>query len=266
MIALRRRLSGLAVRPGERPWRDVPLPVWLLLAVALAAQLAWRALEPLSPPPQVRELPPPPPAAVLQALALGDATLASYATVLWLQARELQSGVSLPFRALDYRRLAGWLDRALALDPDAGYPLLAAARVYAAVDDPPRQRVMLEFVYRHFLERPAERWQWLAHAVYVARHRLHDQRLALRYAEALARHTRPGEAPSWARQMHIFVRADLGQVEAARVLLGALLTSGEVTDANERRFLERRLAELEAGGSGAGPQRGGGRERGVEGR
>lgn len=259
-----RGLSALTARPGERPWRDVPAPLWLLLAAALAAQLAWRALEPL-PTPRPQPLPPPPPAALLRALALGDATLASYATVLWLQAREVQSGVSLPWRDIDYHRLAGWLDRALELDPDARYPLLAAARVYAAVADPPRQRVMLEFVHRHFLERPAERWQWLAHAVYVARHRLHDERLALRYAESLARHTRPGEAPSWARQMHIFVRADLGEVDAARVLLGALLASGEVTDPNERRFLARRLAELEARASGADAKRRRGGERGMEG-
>ena len=76
----------------------------------------------------------------------------------------------------------------------------------------------------------------------MAKHRLNDMPLALRYAEAVSRHA--GKAQGWARQMHIFLRADIGEREAATVLLGGLLASGEVSDPAELRFLSQRLEEL----------------------
>ena len=44
--------------------------------------------------------------------------------------------------------------------------------------------------------------------------------------------------------MRIFILADLGEREAATVLLGGLLASGEVTDPKEIHFLTQRLEEL----------------------
>ena len=50
---------------------------------------------------------------------------------------------------------------------------------------------MLEFVYREFLLDPNRRWPWLAHATVLAKHRLHDLPLALRYAGCAPAHDRP---------------------------------------------------------------------------
>ena len=105
---------------------------------------------------------------------------------------------------------------------------------------------MLEFVYRNFLADPNRRWPWLAHAVIMARHRLEDRLLALRYAQALRTHATAPTVPGWARQMEIFLREDMGEYEAAKVLLGGLLASGTVTDPHEQRFLVERLKQLEA--------------------
>ena len=38
----------------------------------------------------------------------------------------------------------------------------------------------------------------------------------------------------------------MGELESAKVLLGGLLDSGQITDPHERWFLSQRLAELEA--------------------
>jgi hypothetical protein len=92
-----------------------------------------------------------------------------------------------------------------------------------------------------------DRWRsprQLAHAVLIARHRLHDDKLALRYAQALALHTGK-QVPSWARQMHIFILEDMGEVENAKILLGGLLSSHTLTDPHEVIFLSRRLNEME---------------------
>ena len=75
------------------------------------------------------------------------------------------------------------------------------------------------------------------------RHGLGDRETALRYARAISQHAR--HAPGWARQMHIFVLEDMGQTEAARILLGGLLASGSVTDPHEIAFLTKRLEEMQ---------------------
>jgi len=105
---------------------------------------------------------------------------------------------------------------------------------------------MLEFIYREFLKDPNHRWQWLAQAALVAKHRLHDLPLALRYAEAVDRLTRAANVPLWAKQMRIFILEDLNELQAAKVILGGLLESGDIRDPAEIRFLKRRLEELEA--------------------
>lgn len=235
---LQRRLAP------TRPLAAVPRPVAVLLALALAAQLAWHAAEP-PPAARTQELPPPPPVPVLRLAALGEpATLAAGAT-LWLQYFDDQPGRSIPYRELDYARVRAWLETLLALEPDAGYPLLLAVRLYGQVNDPPRQRVMLDLAADAFVERPLERWRWLAEAAIIARHRLGDLELALDYAQRIAAHTEPGQIPHWARDLRILVLEDMGELEAARVLIGGLLASGEITDPHEIRFLERRLEALE---------------------
>ena len=122
-------------------------------------------------------------------------------------------------------------------------PLLATARLYGSVPDPDRQRTMFELVHRRFLEDPVRRWPWLAHAAVIAKHRLADYPLALRYARALTRHATGPQVPAWARDMSSLIAADLGEVEIARVLVGGLIDSGRISDPQEIRFLAARLAE-----------------------
>ncbi|RME34776.1 MAG: hypothetical protein D6786_03870 [Gammaproteobacteria bacterium] len=232
---------------GERSLASVPPALRWLLPAALVLQLSWHARHPL-PAPQARELPPPPPPALLHLAAFGEEPVLARVLMLWLQFFDNQPGISLPFRTLDYHRLRQWLELILQLDPRSHYPLLAAIRLYALVPDPQRQRVMVDFVRREFPRDPARRWQWMAHAVFVARHRIGDLKLALALARELRLHTRPGEAPDWARQMEIFILADMGELEAAKVLLGGLLESGAVTDPGELEFLRHLLERLEERG------------------
>lgn len=226
----------------ERPLRDVPVAVVLLLVGALALQIGWHALRP-GPQARARDLPLPPSLAALRVVALGDPVALSKVMMLWLQAYDDQPGVSIPFRDLDYPRVVAWLGRILALDPRARYPLLAAVRVYAEVPDHARERRMLDFVYREFLKDPEHRWRWLAEASIRAKHRLHDMPLALKYARAITAHAL--HAPAWARDMSFILLQDMGELQAARVLIGGLIASGRIKDPHELRFLNQRLKQLE---------------------
>ena len=216
--------------------RRVPAPIVGVLAAALAAQIAWQASRP--PARQAAaSLPPAPRVEALRLAAFGENEAAARLVMLYLQGFDLHG--------LDYRRLTAWLRAALALDPLSAYPLFAASRVFAETPDPAAARLALDFVYDEFLRDPNRRWPWLAQAALLAKHRLGDLPLARRYAAAIDRETTSRDVPAWARQMQIFILEDMNELEAARVLLGGLLEHGNIQDPNERRFLEKRLQELE---------------------
>lgn len=232
------------VSSKTRTWNAVP--GWFVVGFLfmLAIQLTWGSLR-APPRADISDLPAPPALAYLRFAGIGDNIFLSKALVLWLQGHDYQPGISLSYRELDYDRLIDWLDTILLLDPASQYPLLLASRVYGDVNDQDRQRKMLAFIADEFMDYPAERWRWMAHAVYVARYRLDDNDLALKLARKLAENS-TDNVPFWARQMHIYILEDMGQIEAARVLLGGLIDSGEIEDPNELRFLMRRLRDLEA--------------------
>jgi len=234
-------LPKLAGFTDERTLHAVPPAIGVLLAIALALQLFWHGLQP-SPTARAEALPPAPDAAVLRAASLGEPIAAAQMLVLYLQSFDNQPGISIPFRDLDYSRVAAWLDTALRLDPRSGYPLMMASQLYGQVSDPDKQRAMCEFVHAQFSAAPNDRWRWLAHCAIMAKHRLKDQALALRYATAIARDA--GQASGWARQMRIFILEDMGETASAKVLLGGLLATGEITDSSELRFLTERLQTL----------------------
>jgi hypothetical protein len=233
----------------------VPVPVLVLLAAGLAAQVAWHATRP--PPTAIAsDLPAPPSIDALRLASLGDPIVTAKLLMLWLQAYDNQPGVSIPFRNLDYARVADWLDRILELDPRGQYPLLAASRVYAAVQDDDKKHFILDFVYRKFFDDPDRRWPWLAHAAIIAKHHFKDLPLALKYAKAVSDNATGPEVPNWARDMPVIILEEMGELEAATVLAGYLLSSGRVTAEHEKRFLLDKLEELkrrEAGAAAVSP-------------
>src|SRR5882672_416268 len=218
----------------ERSISIVPRPAFALLIVALCLQIGWQAAQP-APSARAEALDPPARPGVLRVLSLGEPIALAQFLTLYLQAFDNQPGVSIPFLALDYSRVTAWLRTILALDPVSQYPLLMASQIYAQVPDPAKQRGMCEFVRQQFDYEPDRRWRWLAHCAIMAKHRLNDVPLALAYAEAITSKAR--HASNWARQMRIFLLEDLGELDAATVLLGGLLASGEITDPKEVHFL-----------------------------
>jgi hypothetical protein len=229
----------------ERALGAVPAWLWGLLAAALAAQIAWSAFRAPAAP-AAADLPPAPRLEALRLASLGETEATARIAMLYLQSFDFGGTNTLPYQRLDYGRLIDWLGAILALDPRSDYPLFSAARLYAEVPDAARSRLMLEFIYRAFLRDPNRRWPWLAHAALLAKHRLHDLPLALRYATAVDERTTAPDLPPWARQMRIFILEDLGELDAARIMIGGLLQSGRIHDPAELRFLKERLDELEA--------------------
>lgn len=230
---------------AERPIAHVPRAALALLGIAFAAQIAVHRAQG-TPEAHASDLPQAPSLDVLRIAALGEPIALSKLLMLNLQAFDYKAGTEVAYRELDYARLADWLERIVALDPRGQYPLFVASRVYADVANHEKARTMLELVYREYLRDPDRRWPWLAHATLVAKHRLKDLALARRYAVALQTHTKAADAPLWVRQMEPFILEDMNELEAARVLLGGLIASGQVKDERDLKLLKRHLESIEA--------------------
>ena len=165
--------------------------------------------------------------------------------MLYIQAFDYRAGTRIPYRELDYDVLIDWLARILDLDPAGQYPLWSAARLYAQVPDPERQRKMLDFIYREYFADPNRRWPWLAQATVIAKHELKNLPLARKFAVALQQNTTDPNVPVWVKQMEPFILEDMGELEMARILIGGLLASGQVKDRRDAELLKRRLHRLE---------------------
>lgn len=230
----------------ERPLHIVPTGTIFMLSFAAAAQF-WVGSQIPKPSRSGAELPDPPNAASMRLASLDERAIASRALMIHLQSIDLSSTNDTPYRLLDYRKLTRWLQTALELDKKSQYPLFLAAHIYTQVSDVSKVRVMLDFVYAKFLEDPPTRWQWLAHGALVAKHRLRDLSLARTYAAELTKLSRsvPG-LPLWAQEMEGFVLEEMGELEAARIMLGGLLENGHITDPDEIRFLRLRIQKMES--------------------
>ena len=240
---MNRVLARFSVR-GERPLSAVPGWILCLLAAAIAAQIGWQFAR-RAEAPSAADLPPAAAAQVLRLASLGETAALARLAMVWLQAFDSRGENAIPYQRLDYRRLIAWLEAILATDPRSGYPLFAAARVYAENADAGKARRMLDFIYAEFSRDPDRRWPALAHAALLAKHRLKDLPRARRYAAAIQRQATDPTVPGWARQMEIFILEDMNELEAAKVMLGGLLATGRIRDPDERRFLQGRLEEIE---------------------
>ena len=228
----------------ERPVSDVPTSIKWLLLLALCIQLLWHGLQaPIIA--KADDLTTPFSTRTYVMSSLGEPIAAAKILNLWLQAFDNQPGISLSFHQLDYPRLTEWLDTILELDPRGHYPMLVAARVYGSVRNPEKQRVMMEYIFKKFNQNPNKYWRWLAHVIITAKHELKDNDLALEYANALAEKATGENVPYWAKDMRIIVLEDMGQLEAAKILVGALISSNEITDVYELNFLTQKIEALE---------------------
>lgn len=228
----------------DRPTSDVPVSVKVSLVLALILQLLWHSLQdPVVA--KAEDLAPPLSARTYVMSSLGEPIAISKFLNLWLQAFDNQPGASISFHQLNYPRLTQWLDTILELDPEGHYPMLVAARVYGSVQDHEKQRIMMDYIFYKFNEEPNKYWRWLAHVIITAKHELKDFDLALKYANALAEKATGENVPYWAKDMKIIVLEDMGQVEAAKILVGALIDSKEITDPYELNFLTNKIAVLE---------------------
>ncbi len=207
----------------------------------LIIQLAWQA-EARREGAHETKLPSPPQIAALRLASFDESVMVSRYLMLYLQSFDIQPGIVVPYRDLDYGNVAKWLKRSMELDEHDPYPLFAASYIYASANEKAQKMRMLDFIYGEFLKQPEARWPWLARGYLVARYGLHDFPLAAKYSAALQEHA---GVPNWVGEMTVFTLEDMGELKSAKILLGGMLAGGRISDPNEVAFLKRELGRIE---------------------
>ena len=191
-------------------------------------------------------VPGPPPAAAAPLLTLGDEQLFYRAGAFGLQNMGDGGGRIVALADYDYHRLDAWFRLLDGFDPKAHYVPTLAGWYFGQTSEPADLRQIVAYLTTVGARDPARNWPWLAQAVYLARHRLHDLPLALEIARHLAGLAGTA-APLWVQQMPAFVLAQVGEREAARDLLRTILATDRDLPADERAFMHRLLDRSPAG-------------------
>jgi hypothetical protein len=215
----------------------LPALIALLLAAQVAVFVAGRGVGPQGAE-AVPGVAPTPTAA--KALAFGDDQFLHRVFALRLTTAGDWDGRVVPLRAMHYGNVVAWLRATEALDPRANLVPALAMHYFGQSQDPAQVAQVVGFLRGHGIHDPDRKWRWLAHAVFLARHRANDLPLALELAQELA--ALPSTVmPVWARQMPAFVLDAMGEREAADLVMGAILATESDLSPAETAFMLRFL-------------------------
>jgi len=154
-----------------------------------------------------------------EALAFGDRIFLHRLYALIVQNAGDTGGRIVPVRAYDFGRVVGWLEVLTRLDARSEFSSAMAAGYFGQSQNVQDVAPIARFIMRDVATMPEIKWRWLYHAVYLARHRLQDDGLALQAARQLASYDFPDIDPM-AAMTPAFILEDAadyrGAIEAAQ--------------------------------------------------
>ncbi len=168
---------------------------------------------------------PPAPGKVATAFSgLGDPEIAYRMFGYFLQNVGNTGGHYESLKKYDYDILGQWFFAAQSLDDRANYVPFLAAYYFGALDEPAdKLDPVIDYLAAEGQKPYAQKWRWLAQAVYLARYKQNDLDKALRLANILAS-LKTDMAP-WARQMPAFIQIKMGNKQAAYEIMVRMLAS-----------------------------------------
>lgn len=177
-------------------------------------------------------------------MALGDGQFSFRSGAITLQNLGDTGGRVTPLKEYSYAMLGQWFALLHLLDPASDHIPMAAAYYFGATPVKKDVRVVVDYLGRIGQNPYGEKWRWLAHAAYLARHKLDDLPLALDLAYKLSRmQVAGGELPLWARQMPAFILKEQGERDSARDLIEQMLATEKNLHPNEVNFMAAYLTE-----------------------
>jgi tetratricopeptide (TPR) repeat protein len=155
-----------------------------------------------------------------------------------------------PLKDYDYKILRQWFNLLDILDSKSNFVPSLAAYYYSNTQNTPDVRYIIDYLVEHADKDPYNKWWWYSQAVYNAKYKLGDKKLALEISYKLAASPNPN-IPMWTRQMPALILEDLGEKEEALMIARDILENykdmpeGELNFMNY--FIAERLEKMESG-------------------
>ncbi len=215
--------------------KDRRLPFSIFIVLLISMILSWFWTKDLKA--QWLNVPPVPSENRASFIALGDKQAAYRYYTIMLQNLGNTGGHFQSLKNYNYEKLKSWFFILDKLDPQSDAVPLLAAYYFGAVND----KEKLEYIYDYLSvvgQRPeGEKWRWLGHAVFLARHISQDTEKALELAYLLADNKSP-DLGDWAKQMPAFILADTGDTQAAyEIMMNILISNVDNLHPNEINFM-----------------------------
>lgn len=150
----------------------------------------------------------------IPALAFGDEQFLFRYLALNLQNAGDTGGRVTPLRDYDYGQVIKWLELLNGLDLRSHWPISMANGYFGQTPKIEDVRPIVRYMQGHVAQQPELKWPWLVNGVFLSRHRLKSDWLALDVARQLAAYDY-ADMNSASLQMPPLVLDDLGQLNKA---------------------------------------------------
>ncbi len=212
------------------------MPHMIFCFLLLANVFFWSYSKPLKG--SWANVPPVPSSETASLLTLGDEQLAYRSYFIMLQNLGNTGGEFRSLKEYDYTSLQKWLFLVDRLDPTSSALPMLASYYYAAVQDPDKIRLVIDYLRVVGARADGDKWRWLGQAVSLARHQVKDNDLALELAYELADNKNPDLA-DWAKQMPAFILQAKGEAGLAyKIMLNILISNVDNLHPNEINYMK----------------------------
>lgn len=175
---------------------------------------------------------------VAQLTFLGNTELAYRVYATMLQNIGSVDGKDISLKKYDYSKLKKWFFLLHDLNAHSDVVPLLAAYYYGGISDVNKLSEVLDYLEVVGQNPEGEKWRWLGHAVYIARHIMKDNDRALELAYKLSENKSPKLA-DWAKQMPVYILQDQGDTELAyKIMLNILISNVDTLHPNEIYFMQ----------------------------
>ncbi|MDY0028821.1 MAG: hypothetical protein RBR86_02650 [Pseudobdellovibrionaceae bacterium] len=205
-------------------WNVIGLPVFAIFIIALFSNLALMRYTRLELPAWTN-IPPAPSSMGITMAFLGDKELAYRSSALTLQNFGNMTGRTEALKDYNYDHLEQWFWMEDSLNSISEYVPFLAAYYFGATQNPEQLYPVIDYLRTIGKYPEKEKWRWLGQAIFLARHRLENEQLALDLAGELAAIYRP-DMPAWPLQMQAIIASDMGEKEMAYEMMVETLKDG----------------------------------------
>lgn len=194
---------------------------WVICFLVLLQLLVWPRVRYIEP--QWLNVPDAPSEELITMTFLGDSEMAYRAMGLVLQNMGDLDGRVTPIKDYNFYHLENWFFLLDKLNSTSNFIPYLAAFYFGATQNPAQLDQVIPYLQQASkADAGYEKWRWLVQAMFLARHRQNDMAKALALAEELAARNDP-DTPIWTKQMQAFIRADMGEKEAAYGIIVSML-------------------------------------------